>query len=43
MFEQGMRQARSIATELLFVEKMRDPEFRRQYVRSQLQKQGVED
>jgi hypothetical protein len=43
MLENGMRQARSVATELLFAEKMRDPEFRRQYVRSQLQKQGVED
>jgi hypothetical protein len=43
ILEKGMRRARTAATNILFGEKMQDPEFRAEYVRLKLKKKGIEE
>lgn len=43
ILEQGMQQARSAATEIMFGQKIRDPEFRRKYVNAMRSKKGLEE
>jgi hypothetical protein len=43
ILEKGMRRARSAATNILFGEKMQDPEFRAEYIRLKLKKKGIEE
>ena len=42
ILERGLRQARSYATQIMLRDKLRDPEFRTQFVRAQLEKKGIE-
>lgn len=41
--ERGMRNARKVATNLMFAQKMQDPEYRTQYIRERLRKKGIEE
>lgn len=41
VLENGMKRARSIATKILFSEKVQDPEFRAEFVRQKLLKKGI--
>ena len=43
ILERGMQKARSAATNILFGEKIQDPDFREQYIRNKLKKKGVEE
>jgi hypothetical protein len=43
IFEKAMQKARSAATNILFGEKMKDPEFQQKYIRHKLQQKGVEE
>ena len=43
IFEKAMQKARAAATNLLFGEKMKDPEFQRQYLHNKLKQKGVEE
>jgi len=38
-----MQQARSAATEIMFGQKIKDPEFRRKYVNAMRAKKGLEE
>jgi hypothetical protein len=42
ILEKGLSKARQAATNLLLGEKLKDPEFRTQYIRARLQKKGLE-
>lgn len=41
ILENGLKRARSIATRIMFQEKVQDPEFRAEYIRKKLQKKGI--
>jgi hypothetical protein len=43
IFEKAMQKARAAATNILFGEKMKDPEFQRQYIHNKLKQKGVEE
>jgi hypothetical protein len=43
IFEKAMQKARSAATDILFGEKMNDPEFQRQYIYNKLKQKGIEE
>jgi hypothetical protein len=43
ILEKGMRRARSAATKIMFSEKVKDPEFRAEYIRTKLKKKGIEE
>lgn len=43
ILEQGMQQARGAATEIMFGQKIKDPEFRRKYVNAMRSKKGLEE
>jgi hypothetical protein len=41
VLENGLKRARTIATRIMFQEKVQDPEFRSEFVRKKLQKKGI--
>jgi len=41
VLENGLKRARTIATKIMFQEKVQDPEFRAEFVRKKLQKKGI--
>jgi hypothetical protein len=43
ILEKGMQKARAAATNILFGEKIQDPEFRAEYIRNKLKKKGIEE
>jgi len=43
ILEKAMQKARKTATNVLFSEKIQDPEFRAEYIRAKLKKKGIEE
>jgi hypothetical protein len=41
ILENGLKRARTIATRIMFQEKIQDPDFKAEYVRKKLQKKGI--
>jgi hypothetical protein len=43
LLEKALERSRKVATNIMFAEKIQDPEFRERYIRAKLKKKGVEE